>query len=209
MVASEFHIDTPRLVISRFDSFQDSHCDFLIKLYDTDTNRARGSGIPDRETARQKIDAYDDIWTTGFGRHLVSLKPPTTSTTAEAEDLPFSERVKAYTKIGVVTMSSRKFKDAPLAPDIGYGLLSAFQGKGYATEAAAAMVRWFEEEKGQTEFFGFCDPKNEGSRAVLRRIGFEERGVGTVKGMYSDESLVVAMVFSKGLTKSLEAYNLS
>jgi RimJ/RimL family protein N-acetyltransferase len=106
-------------------------------------------------------------------------------------------------------MNSRQFEDAPLAPDVGYGLLPAFQGKGFAAEAAAALVRWFKEEKGQTEFFRFCDWDNEGSKVVLRRIGFEERGVRNIKGMYSNGGIIVGMVFSKGLTKSLEAYGLT
>jgi RimJ/RimL family protein N-acetyltransferase len=209
MVATEFHIDTPRLVISHLDSLQDSHCDFLVNLYNTEQNRTRNAALSDRETAREKIDSYDLIWTSGYGRYLVSLKPPTNSATAEADEIPFSERIQSYTKIGVVSMHARKFEDAPLAPDVGYGLLPIFQGKGFATEAAAALVRWFEEEKGQTEFFGFCDPDNEGSKAVLRRIGFEERGVQNIKGLYSNGGIIVGMVFSKGLTKSLEAYGLS
>jgi predicted acetyltransferase len=212
MVATEFHIDTPRLVISHLDSLQDSHCDFLVNLYATEQVRTRNGGVapmPDREAARRKIDSNDLIWTTGYGRYLVSLKTPTSSATVEEDSVPFSERVKAYTKIGVVTVSSRKFEGAPLAPDVGYGLLPAFQGKGFATEAAAALLRWFEKEKGQTEFFGFCDPDNEGSKAVLKRIGFEERGVGNIKGLYSDNGIIVGMVYSKGLTKDLEAYGLS
>ncbi|KAL5376821.1 hypothetical protein DPSP01_010232 [Paraphaeosphaeria sporulosa] len=187
MVATEFHIDTPRLVISHFDSLQDSHCDFLVTLYDTEQNRDHKpvhSLMPDREAARKNIDSNDLIYSSGYGRYL------------------------AYTKIGVVGLKFRKFEGAPLAPDVGYGLLPAFQGKGYATEAAAALVRWFEEEKGQTEFFGFCDPNNEGSKAVLRRIGFKEWGVRNIKGIYSDGGTIIGMVFSKGLTKDLEAYGI-
>jgi GNAT superfamily N-acetyltransferase len=212
MDAMDFHLDTPRLVISHLDSSQDSHCDFLVELYDSEQSRTRNAvatPMPNREAARKKIDSNDLIWTSGYGRYLVSLKTPTSSTTAGADEIPFSERVKAYTKIGVVCMNSRKFEHAPLAPDVGFGLLRDFQGKGYATEAAAALVRWFEEEKGQTEFFGFCDSDNEGSKTVLRRIGFEERGVRKIKGMIPNGSIIAGMVFSKGLTKSLEAYGLS
>ncbi|KAF2439045.1 acyl-CoA N-acyltransferase, partial [Karstenula rhodostoma CBS 690.94] len=198
----DFHIDTPRLVVSHLDSLQDSHCDFLVTLYDNEKTRAHrpaASLMPDREAAREKIESNDLIWSTGYGRYLVSLKTPTNSATTRAEDIPFSERVKAYTKVGIVSLKLRKFEGAPLAPDVGYGLLPAFQGKGYATEAAAALVHWFEEEKGQSEFFGFCDPENEGSKAVLRRLGFEERGVRTIGGLYADGDTIDGMVFSKGL----------
>lgn len=212
MVATEFYIDAPRIVISHLDSAQDSHCDFLVTLYNSDPNRARttvSAPMPDRESARANIESNNDIWTSGYGRYLVSLKTPATSAAAEAEDIPFSERVKAYTKIGLVSVKLRKFEGAPLAPDIGYRLLPAFHGKGFATEAAAAMVRWFEEEKGQAEFFGYCDPDNEGSKAVLRRIGFEEKGVKDIKGLKPDGEVVRGMVFAKGLTKGLEEYGLS
>ncbi|KAJ4355417.1 uncharacterized protein N0V89_003433 [Didymosphaeria variabile] len=209
-----FHISTPRLVISHLDSESDSHCDFLVSLYDTEEQRARNKvahPMHDREAARKTILSNDHIWTDGYGRYLVSLKPPTSSTAteADAETVPFAERAKNYEKIGVVSLKFRRFENAPLAPDVGYGLFPAFQGKGYATEAAAAMVKYFEEEKGQREFFGFCDPDNEGSKGVLRRMGFEERGVKDIKGLYSDDHVITGMVFSKGLTRDLEAYGLS
>lgn len=208
MADYEFHIDTSRLVISHLDYKQDSHCDFLIEL----DNSARTSGgtisapVPDRASARQKIQSDDLIWTLGYGRYLVSLKSP--CETSESGAITFSERAKKYTRIGVVTMKLRELEGAPSAPDVGYGLLPAFQGKGYATEAAAALIKWFEEEKGQSEFFGFCDPGNHGSKGVLRRLGFEERGVKDIKGLRSDGGVIKGAVFSKGISADLEEYGL-
>lgn len=203
-----FHIDTPRLVISHLDSQQDSHCDFLVELYNSETalsTKSISAPVSGRESARQKIESDDRVFTSGYGRYLVSLQPPEHS--KGPEDLSFSERSKTYVKIGVVTMK-RRHEDGPSAPDVGYGLLPAFQGKGYATEAAAALVRWFEDEKGQKEFFGFCDPANEGSKAVLKRIGFEQRGLKGVKGLKPDGDVIQAMVFSKGIGQDLENYGL-
>lgn len=210
MVDPEFHIDTPRLVISYLDPTKDAHCDFIVTLQNSPSSLASIKGYksptPDRESARKQILDNDPTTDNGYGRYLVSLKTPTLS--PDASSLPFSQRSDTYTIIGVVTMKLRKFENSPLAPDVGYGLLDAFQGKGYATEAARALVTYFEESLGRKEFFGFCNPENEGSKGVLRRLGFEERGVRDVKGVKPDGGIVRAMVFSKGLTKELEAYGL-
>ncbi|EUC41085.1 hypothetical protein COCMIDRAFT_107107 [Bipolaris oryzae ATCC 44560] len=211
MVSTEFRIETPRLIVSHLDSLQDSHCDFLVDLYGSEQNRSRNpvaTPMPDREAARRKIDSNDLIWTSGYGRYLVSLKTSTGFMAVGPDCVPFSEMLKTYTKIGVVSMNRRRFEGAPTAPDLGFGLLPAFQGKGFATEAAAALVCWLEEEKGQTEFLAFCNKENEGSKAVLRHIGFEERGVWNIGGMSADGRVIDGMVYSKGLMKSRETYGL-
>lgn len=38
-----------------------------------------------------------------------------------------------------------------------------------------------QEEMGRKEFLGFCYDDNEGSKGVLRRLGFEKRGVKELK----------------------------
>ena len=211
MLDYNFYIETPRLVLSHLDAGQDAHCDFLVDLNINEHVPAKngiGALVFDREAARKNIENEARIWTGGYGRYVVSLKIPPPELGTE-NDLPFVERAKAFTMIGVVTMKIARFKGAPLAPDVGYGILPAFRGKGYATEAAAALIEWFEKEKGQTEFFGFCDPNNEGSKGVLRRLGFEERGVSYLKGIKSDGEVIKGMVFTKGLKKTLEEHGIS
>lgn len=208
MVDLSFHIDTPRLVISCLDATQDSHCDFLVTLYNSPdvahANNGAASPMPNREAARKEIERNDRQWSTGYGRYLVSLKPPVR--TSEEAPLPVSQ---SFPMIGVCSLKLRRFEGAPLVPDVGYGLLSAFQGKGYATEAAGALVRWHEEQGNQKEFMGFTAPDNEGSKAVLKRLGFDEQGVKNIRGIRSDGGVLTASVWSKGLTKSLEAYGIS
>lgn len=212
MVVPDFYIDAPRLVLSHLDASQDDHCDFLVALKNTEQSRKHnslGKPMEDREVARETILADERRWTDGYGRYLVSLKPsPKTSTAPEPENAaPFSERVKSYTKLGVVTMKFRRFEGAPLAPDVGYGFMPEFQGKGYATEAAAALVRWF-EEKGQKEFFGFCGEDNVASIGVLRRLGFKDWGPHDIAGLKPNGETIRGMVFSKGLTMELGAYGI-
>jgi hypothetical protein len=211
MVATEFRIDTSRLIISDLNSLQDFHCDFLVDLYSSEQNRA-GSAVAapvlDREAACRKIDSNGLISTSVYGRYLISLKMPHDFTPVGADRVPLSETLKICTKIGVVSMNHRRFEGAPIAPDIGFRLLPALQEKGFGSDAASTLMSWFQEEKGRTEFFGFCDLDNEGSKAVLRRIGFEERGVWNIGGMFPDGRIIGGMVFSKGIMKNLEAYAL-
>jgi RimJ/RimL family protein N-acetyltransferase len=47
--------------------------------------------------------------------------------------------------------------------------------KGYASEAAARVVRYFEIFKGQKVFLGYCDENNEAIQAVFKRLGWKSR----------------------------------
>ncbi len=58
--------------------------------------------------------------------------------------------------------------------EIGYVLLPAFQGHGYATEAAVAMTTFGFNRLGLREVFAQTDPDNAASVAVLHRAGFAE-----------------------------------
>lgn len=58
--------------------------------------------------------------------------------------------------------------------EVGYVLLRAYRGQGYATEAAVAMARFGFEVLGLRRITAFIDPTNDASKAVLRRAGFQE-----------------------------------
>ncbi|PCJ95934.1 MAG: GNAT family N-acetyltransferase [Hyphomicrobiales bacterium] len=56
-------------------------------------------------------------------------------------------------------------------PEIGYGLLPAFQGKGLMTEAARRCISFAYDELGWTTAMSSIDPNNAPSRAVVERLG--------------------------------------
>lgn len=56
-------------------------------------------------------------------------------------------------------------------PDIGYGLLPAFCGKGYAFEAAEAVVRHAREHMRLPELCAIVTPENTRSVHLLEKLG--------------------------------------
>jgi RimJ/RimL family protein N-acetyltransferase len=73
-------------------------------------------------------------------------------------------------------------RDTLMEADVGYALLPAFRGQGYASEAAAACVRYAQDVLGLPEVWGITSPTNAGSAAVLRQIGLKDAGITRLAG---------------------------
>ncbi|KKJ77720.1 GCN5 family acetyltransferase [Kiloniella litopenaei] len=56
-------------------------------------------------------------------------------------------------------------------PDIGYALLPEYCSKGYAAEAADAVLRYGHDQLGLEKIVGIVNPDNTGSARVLEKIG--------------------------------------
>jgi [ribosomal protein S5]-alanine N-acetyltransferase len=61
--------------------------------------------------------------------------------------------------------------------EFGYMFDRAFWGKGFATEAAKACLKYGCEKIGLTNIIALTDLDHEKSQNVLRKIGFHERGI--------------------------------
>lgn len=69
----------------------------------------------------------------------------------------------------------------PYAPDsveFGYTIFPDYRKKGYASEAAQALMDWATREQGVTHFVVSISPTNEPSLRLAEKFGF--RKVGTV-----------------------------
>jgi RimJ/RimL family protein N-acetyltransferase len=55
--------------------------------------------------------------------------------------------------------------------DVGFAFLSRHWSKGYAVEAASAVLRYAEQELQLRRVVAITNPDNDGSIAVLERIG--------------------------------------
>ncbi len=67
-------------------------------------------------------------------------------------------------------------------PDIGYAVLERFRGRGYAVEAARAVMDWARREKGLARVVAITSLTNDASGAVLEKAGFRFEGVVTPPG---------------------------
>lgn len=57
--------------------------------------------------------------------------------------------------------------------DVGYRLIPKFWGKGYATEAAKAALKYAFITMGVNEIIGTCHEENKASRSVLEKCGLQ------------------------------------
>ena len=90
----------------------------------------------------------------GFGPYLVSLKEGTA--------------------IGSAGFYKRQNLDHP---DIGFAFLEEFTKKGYAFEAASALMKFASEQLGIKKIVGFTLPENTSSIELLKKLKLCEVGV--------------------------------
>ena len=76
----------------------------------------------------------------------------------------------ADTPIGICGMFHREGLEDP---DIGYGVLPEYCGKGYAYEAARAVVEHATSELGLARIIAIISPGNEASIGLIRKLGLK------------------------------------
>lgn len=64
----------------------------------------------------------------------------------------------------------------PNAVEVGYTIFEPHRGRGYATEAARALIDWARAEHGIRHFIASVAPANAPSLALVRRLGFVQTG---------------------------------
>lgn len=72
--------------------------------------------------------------------------------------------------------------DPPLdAPEVGWGIVPAFQRRGLAAEALTAGLAWVDDELRAPRTVCMIAPANEPSIKLATRAGFTRHGTGTYK----------------------------
>ena len=145
-------LETKRLRIRYFNT---DDTDFIIKLLNQPSFI---ENIADKGV-RNKNDAINYLNTgpiasykqNGFGLSMVELKD-------------------SNTPIGMCGLIKRDELDDV---DIGYALLTKFEGKGYAREAAQAVLENGNTQHGLKRIIAVTSPTNLGSIKLLESLGFE------------------------------------
>lgn len=85
---------------------------------------------------------------------------------------------------GLLCGEAGLFPLAPGGPDValGYAFGSAYWGRGYATEAARAVIAEAFHTLGMQRLVAITREANFGSRRVLTKLGFSEHGLRHVWG---------------------------
>ncbi len=75
--------------------------------------------------------------------------------------------------IGMFGFAKRPFLEQP---DLGFALLPAYSGKGYAVEASKAVMEYARTALNLEKLTAFTLPTNEKSIRLLERVGFHQAG---------------------------------
>jgi RimJ/RimL family protein N-acetyltransferase len=145
-------LETPRLILRNWDErdrdlfFEINSDERVMEHYPYRRNRSEADAVFDEWTA--------EINATPFGKFPVELKQT-------GECMGYCGLVPANVPPTLPT--------DPI--EIGWRFAARFWGKGYASEAARALLRYGFEDLGLKEIISFTIPVNLRSQAVMRRIG--------------------------------------
>lgn len=206
---------TKRLVLSYLQPSLQSHCDFIVKLYNTQEFIASIGGKPTAitspEAARKLIENrfQAEYARNGYGTYLVSLKTlpddPTPHGSEQGQSVDAPSTFEIGEPIGTVSLSLGTPPNAYSVPDLGFAIVPEQMGKGYATEAAKGLLMYAEKKFRVHDVLGLFDPTNEVSKGVFRSLGFVDRGVRALKVFGNVQGAVWA---KEGMAEDLSVYGL-
>jgi RimJ/RimL family protein N-acetyltransferase len=146
-----FILETERLRVSEF-TFDDT--DFIIQLLNSPgwTKYIGDRHVKTKDDAKLYLQAgpMKSYAQHGFGLYRIDLK---------------SEN-KSLGMCGLLKRDTLEF------PDIGFAFLQDYEGKGYALEASAAIVRYARERLSLTTLLAITLPDNVKSIRLLTALGF-------------------------------------
>jgi ribosomal-protein-alanine N-acetyltransferase len=90
--------------------------------------------------------------------------------------LPWVIATRAHDEV-IGTCTLFRFEPRHRRAEIGYALRSDHWGRGFAGEAVALALDWGFRTLGLHRIEADIDPRNDGSRRLLKRLGFSSEGL--------------------------------
>jgi RimJ/RimL family protein N-acetyltransferase len=158
------YLYTKRLVLELFDHGVPEHYECLLGSMNNPTAHARMGDFGIRTPA--EFDALNAA-TRLTGAHCRGMVADL--------DIYYILRIgdRNGPMIGGVSVAQR---GASVPPDIGWCILEAYMGKGYATEAAREFLRYLREDLGLQEIMVWPGATNRESCRVAEKLGFVKGG---------------------------------
>lgn len=94
-----------------------------------------------------------------------------------------------HSPVGIAGLVRREGLDVP---DVGYAFVQRVWGRGYAQEAAAAVLAHARGSLGIPKLAAITSPENFASMAVLRKIGFSYHGMVELPGIERESTYFTA-----------------
>ncbi|MCR9141540.1 MAG: GNAT family N-acetyltransferase [bacterium] len=158
-------IETDRLLLREWrdtdrDGFARMNADpEVMRYFPAPLNREQSDALFDRAVAHFARH--------GFGMWAVALRSQSSATDTDDESAHSPGAVIGFTGLNLADFEA-KFTPAM---EIGWRLAREFQGRGYATEAARAVLSFAFEKLELPEIVSFTAVENTASRRVMEKIG--------------------------------------
>jgi RimJ/RimL family protein N-acetyltransferase len=187
-------IQTDRLILRLFDPSQPADYAAVLSIYDSPyAHRTVGNiGLTTREDVDNRCRRFD------LRRPRTTRSPPCFSSSSSTPipipthpwhlvylrdnnkpgrqpDMP--EDNTTNTSMVLIGLTSLFLRHPVPSPDLGYFIQEEYTGKGYATEAGKAALKWWTEEMGVRDIWAGTMDTNHASQRVARKIGFVDGGV--------------------------------
>ena len=157
-------------------------------ILETDRLRLRWFTDTDRDADFLRALLNDPGWLANIGERNVRTRRQARAWIATRHTAPYGRlgfgfwAVERKSDGALLGMCGLVKRDTLMEVDVGYALMPAFRGQGYAREAAAACVRYALDVLGLPEVWGITGPDNAPSAGVLQQIGLADAGITRLVG---------------------------
>lgn len=143
-----------------------------MNMLEIKTKRLRLYPLSDSEIEKLIANCADEELAFAYSQMLDSCKK---NPTLRQWYAPWTMETKDGTHVGELGFRGPALDGSV---EIGYGINKEFEGQGYTTEAATALIEWVFDNEDVLFVEAEADENNSASIHILEKIGFKKYGYG-------------------------------